>query len=413
MKWVLGYCLGTIVLLAPAAARLWLRGESAPQPLSAADVAEGKMLFTHEWKENDPLAPHGDGLGPVFNASSCAQCHTQGGLGGSGLLQHNVTTFFVPGPRGQQARQGVVHAHAVRDDLQENLSHAHSGLPALVRPSLQTILPMGQGAAFGVAEVSQRNTPALFGAKLIDELPEHVILANARLQKLRWKMPDDRGQSAPIGRPLILAGGKIGKFGWKGQSATLLDFVQAACANELGLGNPSHAQPAPLALASYKPRGLDLTQQQCEQMSAFIAALPRPVERAAENANVHRGRGLFHSVGCAECHVPNMGSLQGVYSDFLLHRMGDELTGGGSYHSPPPPDSSPGDSPFPDEWRTPPLWGVADSAPYLHDGRAPTLRDAILAHRGQARQSSNTFGQLGVREQQDLLDFLGSLRAPH
>ena len=66
--------------------------------------------------------------------------------------------------------------------------------------------------------------------------------------------------------------------------------------------------------------------------------------------------------------------------------MGADLVGGGSYGEPPlplPDDSD--DGPAPSEWRTPPLWGVADSAPYMHDGRAPTLADAVKLHGGQAR----------------------------
>src|SRR4030095_14519875 len=116
--------------------------------------------------------------------------------------------------------------------------------------------------------------------------------------------------------------------------------------------------------------------------------LHRPVERAPANPqeqeSVANGRKHFHAVGCAECHVASLGSIDGLYSDLLLHRMGVQLVSGGSYTSPPPgvPDS-PGQQAQPDEWRTPPLWGVADSGPYLHDGRAATLHEAIRLHAGQ------------------------------
>jgi CxxC motif-containing protein (DUF1111 family) len=111
-------------------------------------------------------------------------------------------------------------------------------------------------------------------------------------------------------------------------------------------------------------------------------------------------------LGCAECHLPDLAGVQGLYSDLLLHDMGVGLhgTAGGGY-------SSPGDATV-GEWRTPPLWGVADSAPYLHDGRAPTLRDAILLHGGSAADSAKQFGGLSPSEQDQLLAFLGTLRAP-
>jgi CxxC motif-containing protein (DUF1111 family) len=415
MKQFLGYLVGAVLLFTPVGLRMLMRSEPRPEPLDPAAVAEGKTLFTHEFRAKDPLCGDGDGLGPVFNAKSCVACHELGGLGGSGGLKHNVTVFFRPASGLGKPEQGVIHAAATAPKYQENLTHAHSQLPALVQPTLEHLKEMqGQGRlGFGV-EVSQRNTPALFGARLIDEMPERVILAEERSQKARWHAAG--GEHVPIGRALRLPDGRLGKFGWKAQSASLLDFVQAACANELGLSNPGQAQPTPLGVPTYARQGFDLTRQQCEQMTAFIASLPRPVERAPSPRvaeSVTRGRHSFHAIGCAECHTPDLGSVEGLYSDLLLHRMGVELVGGGSYNAPPPgvPDS-PGSSPFPDEWRTPPLWGVADSAPYLHDGRAATLEEAIAQHAGQAQDSVRRFSQLPAPQQLEVIYFLKSLKAP-
>ena len=105
--------------------------------------------------------------------------------------------------------------------------------------------------------------------------------------------------------------------------------------------------------------------------------------------------------------------VDGIYSDLLLHQMGQELVGGGSYGEPPIPDSPGGDGPSPSEWRTPPLWGVADSAPYMHDGRADTLEEAIALHGGQGQRSALHFNQkLNRGEQLQLIAFLKTLRAP-
>ena len=420
MKWIVGYVAAAALLLAPMGLRLWTRSEPAPKPLAASAVEQGKVLFTHEWTVNDPLCPDGDGLGPVFNAKSCAVCHHQGGLGGGGGLEHNVTTFVSLSLRGDRAVQGVVHAQATSAKFQENLKHVSPNLPAHINPKLKDIQDLNKmGGRQGIddAQIGQRNTPALFGAKLIDDLPEHAILANERAQKLRWRMPVAPEMDAPVGRALRLGNGKIGKFGWKAQSASMFDFVQAACANELGLGNPGQGQPAPLGFANYKAPGLDLTNEQCEQMTAFVLALPRPVERQPLDARgrerVAHGKQLFNTTGCVECHVPNLGSLEGVYSDFLLHRMGQELSGdNGSYNGPPPGSESPGDTILADEWRTPPLWGVADSAPYLHDGRARTLDEAIRMHGGQGQGAVRRFDRLSPVAQEDLILFLKSLRAP-
>jgi CxxC motif-containing protein (DUF1111 family) len=215
-----------------------------------------------------------------------------------------------------------------------------------------------------------------------------------------------------------LANGRVGRFGWKAQTASLADFVQAACANELGLGNPGRAEPRPIGKPDYQPCGLDLTAEQCDQLTAFVASLPRPVERVPDDPAARdqacAGKKLFGTVGCANCHTPDLGSVAGIYSDLLLHRMGQPLEGGGSYNDPPLPlpDFPTGEGPQPGEWRTPPLWGVADSAPYLHDGRAATLAEAIKLHGGQGARAAERFVRLTSAERGQLVAFLETLRAP-
>ena len=94
--------------------------------------------------------------------------------------------------------------------------------------------------------------------------------------------------------------------------------------------------------------------------------------------------------------------------------MGKDLVGGGSYGEPPIPDpeTPDADGTSPSEWRTPPLWGVADSGPYMHDGRAASLTDAIKLHGGQGQRSANRFARLGTNDQRRLIGFLRTLRAP-
>ena len=407
----------------PAGARVLTWGGGRPQPVDAASAKAGEVLFKHEWKPRDSLSPGGDGLGPVFNATSCLACHKQGGPGGAGGLEHNVTTFTVKPPvSGGKPREGVVHAFAV-GVKEETLRNVDQSLPTNSRPRLQDLVQLpglnNHCLSFPPpVHVSQRNTPALFGANLIDALPERDIIASERAQQLRWGMAPSDNEEAPVGRALRLADGRVGRFGWKGQSPSLGAFVRAACANELGLGNPGQAQPVPMSQTNYRAPGLDLTNEQCDQITAYIASLPRPVERLpkAKGAgdDAAAGKKLFAAVGCADCHTPDLGSVEGIYSDLLLHRMGQELVGGGSYNEPPVPvpDFSGGEGPAPGEWRTPPLWGVADSAPYLHDGRAASLEEAIRLHGGQAQQSARRFAKLREVEQKQLVTFLKTLQAP-
>jgi CxxC motif-containing protein (DUF1111 family) len=428
----IGYYLIAVLAFSPIAVQALTRSKPQPQEVDAAMARTGQTLFLHEWTPRDPLAAGGDGLGPVFNAASCVACHHQGGAGGGGGLKHNVTTFTVRADRpGEKPRQGVVHAFAVK--YQETLAQVDPSLPPIVRPTLQQVVTLEgqrQGVPQGCSDdssrrsiasrvhLSQRNTPALFGAKLIDELSERDIIAGERKQRLKGGLASAEAENLTVGRALRLADGRVGRFGWKAQTASLADFVQAACANELGLGNPGQAQPRPLGRPSYQAPGSDLTTEQCNQLTAFVASLPRPVERvpattgAAEEAR--GGKTLFQTIGCADCHTPNLGSVESIYSDLLLHRMGELLVGGGSYNEPPPelPDAKPGEEPRADEWRTPPLWGVADSAPYLHDGRAATLEEAIRLHGGQGADAARRFARLSAAEQVQLVAFLKTLRAP-
>jgi len=402
------YLLALLVALAPAGARLlWWQRAPASAAVDPSMAAAGKVLFEHDWKAKDSLCGDGDGLGPVFNASSCTACHNQGGVGGGGGVEFNVTNYTVNIP-GQPARVGVVHIKHIDGQAKaDNLKHIHASLPDLRGDQLVEKGRLAQLNKMQLPEgvsISQRNTPALFGSKLINEIPERVILAGVR------------GKNH--GRAHRLADGRIGRFGWKAQMASLSDFVRAACANELGLGNPGQEQPMALALDGAKESRpvIDLTIKQCDELTAFCASLPRPTERVSKDHadQVAVGKTLFRRIGCADCHVQKLGSVDGIYSDLLLHSMGSTLVGGGSYGDlprevPTPPGEG---GPSPDEWRTPPLWGVASSAPYMHDGRADTLEQAIEMHGGEAAHSAKNFANLGPKKQAQLIAFLKTLRAP-
>jgi CxxC motif-containing protein (DUF1111 family) len=416
------YLAAALLVFAPVGARVLTWPSGQPAEVDAGQAQAGEVLFHHEWQPNDPLTQGGDGLGPVFNARSCVACHHQGGPGGGGSVEHNVLTFVVrPSVPDQPPRQGVIHTFAAAPQYQETLAHVDPSLPSLTASQLQST--RGNRRAMPTVppgiSLTQRNTPALFGLGLIDALPDRVIIAQERQQRVQHGMVSGKGDALPVGRAPRLADGQVGKFGWKGQVPTLADFVQAACANELGLGNPGQAQPVPLGQPNYRPVGLDLTLEQCNQMTAFVASLPRPVERPpatpALQAKAAAGKALFTKIGCADCHTPNLGSIEGIYSDMLLHRMGSDLSGDGpTYYTPPPQvvKSAPSTAPLPDEWRTPPLWGVADSAPYLHDGRAKTLHEAITMHGGQGARVAQRYAQLRPEEQGQLVEFLQTLRAP-
>ena len=282
----------------------------------------------------------------------------------------------------------------------------------------------------------QRNTTALFGTGLIDAIPNSVLIDAA--QAWHAENPDVSGRVAR------LANGKVGRFGWKAQMSNLHDFTMTACAVELGLHVPDHAQASLPHQPEYQPRGFDLDQAECHALVGFLRELSPPTRTAADHAAITEtrkaGERLFGQIGCAACHRPTLGEVTGIFSDLLLHDMGPDNGDSGSYgvlepllagadegdplpdiaNFAEPPKNSLGLQSVPaqavgaltQEWRTPPLWGVRDSAPYMHDGRAHTLEQAISLHGGEGRLAAHRFFRRTAVEQQTILAFLRSLVAP-
>jgi CxxC motif-containing protein (DUF1111 family) len=481
------------------------------QPLLAGGPAgmleEGQQLFERKFAAGEGAAG-GDGLGPVFNHVSCAACHLQARVGGGGPIDVNavILTAQLAGARPdrrtlltslRELHPGFVTAdnkimpnvllHRFGTDRAYARFLSDLGGPAvplsptaaeqdeLVRTLAEQPLPTAKTVAPIKLTLGHRNTTALFGAGLIDQIPDSVLHAQAAAQA---RLGEVSGRVPPIG------GERVGRFGWRGQTERLHDFVLGACANELGLEVPGTPQPQDPLQPGYRPEGLDLTAAQCASLTAFVSSLPAPQLALPDDedrlAVVRRGQTVFRTVGCASCHVERVGPLGDFYSDLLLHDMGQGLAdpllaapavalvkqeplqhgeelllaGGTTAVSsqpriPQPPLPSRGYygessassfsllgeegppttividrkaglkkefravvSPLDQEWRTPPLWGVADSAPYLHDGRAATLIEAIALHGGEADACTKRYFASPAGDRLALLEFLSCLRAP-
>ncbi|MCA9110959.1 MAG: hypothetical protein KDA52_13495, partial [Planctomycetaceae bacterium] len=427
----------------------------------------GRRIFNHNWARpeswagRETLGTGGDGLGPLFNEVSCVACHSQGGTGGSGDNNHNVQLLNVdlrsspiisiraqaldeaqtihPG-LSRSSSSVVLHnfGFGPQDDeyeYQQFRSNLLNRVEAMPARSVSTTAPRFS------FELSQRSTPALWGLGLIESIridEGHKL----RRELVRLQGLSQRGVS---GRTPRTPTGEQGWYGWRGHVEDLKGFVVSACAVELGLEVPQRFQPDNPLYPNPKrtrPLDLDLTSPQVTALTAFIAQLPRP-ERIIPSDPYNRqaaeyGELVFHGIGCSECHVKTLGSVVDIYSDLLLHDMGPRI----SDQSPANPDSTPppsrtvsvrqggsgygggglmtvtvpGRKPVPtnvdQEWRTPPLWGSADSAPYLHDGRAETFHDAIELHEGEASASAEEYRRLSDEQRSSLLSFLDTLRAP-
>jgi CxxC motif-containing protein (DUF1111 family) len=422
-------------------------------------IALGRELFTRQWVPGDRRSHGGDGLGPVYNERSCLGCHHRGPSGaGGGSAGTNIEIITPASPGGfSTGAVGFSYAFSFRygpdgfeyrigdptgaNGATRRLGGANRNVGELVRihPGFRDATSVvlhryGNDPDYRVwrewvlgdhgpiaVRTSQRNPTPLFGMGLIDEIPDAAIEAAARRKHPGWPQVN--------GRVARLADGRIGRFGWKAQAATLDDFVLSAAAVELGLEVPGHAQAGDPRVPPLKAPGLDLDRGECDALTAFVRSLPRtanePPADAREEASRRAARSLFRSIGCAECHVERLGGVEGIYSDLLLHAMSPELADTSSYGAflasdPPAARVIPAGArapqaarpPAEEEWRTPPLWGLRDSGPYLHDGRAGTIDEAIRLHGGEAAASAQRYRRLSPRDQSTLQSFLLSLAAP-
>ncbi|MGI9473579.1 MAG: hypothetical protein ACR2NZ_18700, partial [Rubripirellula sp.] len=336
--------------------------------VSPESIQQGKMLFEHQWPSTNP-AMGSDGLGPLFNANSCVACHHQGGIGGGGDSRFNAISLGIETvevtSRGSIRMQrddvaalfGKFYGGFVLPDNTVNTTapvHHHGGTPqfSVMRSNLRQLATglqtreggpldagevrsvlsqpilfstnvdadLGTGQAVVRARVFQRNTTPLFGAGLIDAIPAAVIQDQAKLQR---RYPEISGRAS------ILQDGTVGRFGWRANVNRLVSFVDQACTNEMGLETKRREQVTDPTMPFYRNPGTDIDDRQIRSMADFISVLPPPEREMPrdehDRASARRGESVFTKIGCAACHVPNLGPANGLYSDLLLHDMGKGL----------------------------------------------------------------------------------------
>jgi CxxC motif-containing protein (DUF1111 family) len=331
------------------------------------------------------------GLGPTFNNVSCVSCHASGAVGGGGPI--TVTRF------------GRVD-HGVFDPL-EALGGSLLQQNA-IDPGVQELIPPEANVV-----VHRESTP-LFGLGLIEAIPDQAILRGAQ----HPVVSGIRGRAAQI-TDVVSGITRIGRFGWKAQQATLLAFAGDAYLNEMGITSrffPTENAPNgdTAALAAFD-RFADPEDQvdpvtgkgDIDAAADFMRFLAPPTALPFTPAAT-AGRNVFTQINCAVCHTPVLTTGPNpiaaldrrpvpLYSDLLLHDMG--LLGDGVAQA----DAGPR------EMRTAPLWGLRASGPYLHDGRAATVDEAIRGHDGEAAVVRARYLRLNAQQRQQLLEFLNSL----
>jgi CxxC motif-containing protein (DUF1111 family) len=400
--------------------------------VTAADFAEALEAFSAV-EELD------EGLGPVFNEGGCGVCHTQGAIGGAGVQIERRFGRVANGRFNELANRGGSLRQLKTVGPFTGLNGQSCNPPLEVEPGEATVRNVG------------RLTTPLFGAGLIDAIPDSQIIANANAQptsvrgtvnRVRVLIPNPNDPTQAVGST------RVGRFGWKAGVATLFQFAGDAYMNEMGITTESCVRGTMILDFAFesKPNGIT-SPSGCDDLApdngfaavgvpaetddavgscaggrteiqddlvlftrfmTFLSPLPRLPIDAATNA---RGGTVFNGIGCAQCHllrdyVTPARPANGVpgnftfrpRSDFLVHDIG---TGDGIGNT--------GDSvAVTNRVRTAPLWGLHARTAFLHDGSASTIEQAIARHGGQAAASRAAFNSLGAADRNAMLTAMKS-----
>jgi CxxC motif-containing protein (DUF1111 family) len=402
-----------------------------------SDFVVGEAFFETDWF----AAPHPrtdrDGLGPLFHAVSCLECHPRGGRGappGPGepalsllvrLSLPGATPEGAPVPEptyGDQlqplAVAGVVPEARVEVRASEQPGTFADGTPyTLLAPEL-VLSALGYGPLHPDTRFSPRLAQPMLGLGLLAAVPEETVRA--------WEDPDDADRDGISGRANTVWSARegravLGRFGWKANQPDLAHQNAGALAGDLGITSPlAPAEPCTAAQARCReaPSGgtPELDARKLEALTFYTHLVGVPLRQAVDRPEVLRGKALFHQTGCARCHRPTLetetvegypelsGQRIWPYTDLLLHDLGEALADGREDFL------ATGR-----EWRTPPLWGLgqtlAVSGPLrlLHDGRARSVMEAILWHGGEAEGSRERVRHLSAEDRAALESFVGSL----
>ena len=356
-----------------------------------------------------------DGLGPIFVATSCEQCHVGDGKG------HPTFNLLRYGSYGAVGFDPLISLGGPQ------LQHrAIPGYPPEEIPAEAT----------GVATF---NPPAVTGLGFLDAVDDSTLVALADSAdvdgdgisgRLQLHSPNELieavvaleavGSPAPGTRGTLVNGMYIGRFGKKAGAVNLLQQTVAAYQQDIGITSDLLPEdlfnPRAGSRASDGVPDPEVSSSTVANVVFYLKTLRAPSRRDADQPDVIAGEEIFEDIGCAGCHLPALTTgrseidvLDRVtfhpYTDLLLHDMGPELDDG---YTEGVALSS--------EWRTPPLWGVGIQANFqggrmflMHDGRAESFEEAIALHGGEGEASQEAFEALSAEDQARLLRFLRSL----
>ena len=378
-----------------------------------------------------------EGLGPLYNAQSCRECHQNPTSGGASQISELRVGHRGPGGKFQNPEISIARGTEIIKG--RSLVNDRAICPNSAFPSAETQERVPDSEKIRTFRVSV----SLLGDGFVEAVPDQtfVDLAREQCQNSHHKIC---GQVLYV--PIVEAPGQtgVGRFGWKDQHASLLSFSADAYLNEMGV--TSRLQPDEVtALCNTAPEPNDKTDadglSDIDRFARFMRATEAPPRDAqlAVTPKARQGAELFNKVGCDQCHVQTLTTAPAgtqvnggtvtisaalaekqfhPYGDFLLHDVG---TGDGVVQS---MTEHYGKRMYQISWknlsirdyestankmRTAPLWGVRMRSRLMHDGASVTLLEAILRHRGEAARVTRKFERLKSSEKEALLEFLRSL----
>jgi CxxC motif-containing protein (DUF1111 family) len=380
-------------------------------------VSQADHLF-HKGQFDEVEGPE-DGLGPLYNAQSCRECHQT----------------VVSGGVSQVTELRVGHTDAHGHFVNPNITIADGAFTVMNRSLVndRAICPNADFPNLNIQEQAPptehvhtlRSSLNLLGDGFVEAVADEDLLAIAAKQRQETH-GEVHGQAILV--DVLEAPGtkRVGRFGWKDQHASLLSFAADAYLNEMGFTSrlfPNEVTTLCNPNGVLEPNdrvGKDgLTD--IDHFALFMRATKAPPrdDQLAATLDARIGSDLFDQVGCANCHVRSLTTVPlgtqingnkftvpealgskiiHPFSDFLLHYLG---TGDGIVQN--------GGQETAHKMRTPPLWGIRTHSRLMHDGKSLTFLDAIDRHRGEGRLSAEKFNALSEEDKRRLVTFLKSL----
>jgi len=356
-----------------------------------------------------------DGLGPIFVATACEQCHVGDGKGHPSFnlrrFGRSTPSGFDPMTEfgGPQLQHRSVPAYPT-----ETIPVAATGVAAFNPPAvtgLGFLDAVEDQTLIDLADPDDQDGDGISGRLQLHE-PTEVIESVIELERAGSPDPGARGN--------LVDGRYIGRFGKKALTVNLLHQTVGAYLQDMGITSDITPEdifnPAAGSRAADEAPDPEVSSDAVANVVFYLKTLRAPSRRDADDPEVLAGERIFSDIGCAACHVPTLRTgaseievLDRVvfhpYTDLLLHDMGPELDDGYTEGRA-----------LTSEWRTPPLWGVGLAEAFqggdgffLHDGRARSLGEAIELHGGEGAASRDAFLSLSTEDRARLIRFIESL----